>query len=100
MSQREQRRRVQVGGYTRRVNGRRQQVGGYSYRLQPRRAWGNTRRAYRSVKRKRHSDAVVYGSLAVAEIGAWTAMRGTALALTTIGLLAIALGVTVRRMTQ
>jgi len=86
-----------VRAYTRTVHGKPQRVGRTTRKLQPRRAGRNAKRAYRSVERKRHSDAVVWGSLAAAEIGAWATMRGTALLLTGIGIALVGLGIAARR---
>jgi hypothetical protein len=79
-------------------NGRR--VRSHSRKLSPGGAGRNAKRAYRAAKRKRHSDAVVWGSVAVAEITAWATMRGTAFALTAIGIALVGIGVAARRSAQ
>lgn len=74
-------------------------VKAHSRKLQPRRAGRNARRAYQLARHKRHNDAIVLGSLAAAEFGAWTVLRGTSLLLVTLGLVAVGLGVAARRWT-
>lgn len=90
---------AKVRAHTRTVRGKRQRVRPHSRKLQPSRARRNARRAYQLAKRKRHNDAIVWGSLAAAELGAWTFLRGTSLLLTTLGIIAVGLGVAARRWT-
>jgi hypothetical protein len=90
---------AKVRAHTRTVRGRRQRVKPHSRKLEPRRAGHNARRAFAAARRKRHSDALVWGSVAAAEISAWLLFRTTGLTLTAIGLALIGVGIAARRMT-
>lgn len=54
-------------------------------------AWRAWRKRGRNGKRRR-GTALLLGGLALGELGAWTALRGTGLILTTAGVLAIGVG--------
>jgi hypothetical protein len=57
--------------------------------LQSRRAARNLRRAFRALRRKKKRTALVYGGLAAGEMAGVMAIRGVALTLTTVGLVAL-----------
>lgn len=83
---------ARVRAHTRTVGGRRQQVRAHS-RLQPKRARRNARRAYRLTRRNRWGPAAAAAGIAAAEISGWLLLRGTGVALTTLGIVAVAAGV-------
>jgi hypothetical protein len=57
--------------------------------FRPRRALRNAKRASRALRRHKKGAALAFGCLATAEIGAFLAMRGAAVALTTVGVIAL-----------
>lgn len=59
--------------------------------LQARRAFRNLGKAFKAARRSRKGRAAVYATLGVAELGAWVTLRGVALSLTTVALVAGAL---------
>jgi hypothetical protein len=67
--------------------------------LSLRRVWRNAKRAWRAGRQRRHTHALVFGTVAAAELGAWAAFRGTGLVLTTIGVLAVGAGTFAMRAT-
>lgn len=91
---------AKVRSHTRTVRGRRQKVRPHSRKLQPRRAGLNAKRAWRAARRKRHSDAVVWGSVAAAEIAAYGMVQVTGFSLTAAGLALLGIGIAARRLTR
>lgn len=85
-----------VKAHTRTIHGRPVKVRQHKRKLNPGRAWHNTKRAWRLASRKQHTAAFVCGSMAAAELGAWTFMRGTSLALTAVGIAGVGLGALAR----
>jgi hypothetical protein len=57
--------------------------------VSPGHAWKMAGRAVRAARRRKRLTALVFGGLALGELGAWTALRGVGLALATAGILAI-----------
>lgn len=86
-----------VRRHTRTVAGRTVKVRRHSKKLEPARASLNARRAIRSTQLRRHSDAAVFASLALAEIAAWVTMRGVAFAVITLAIALTGLGLALRQ---
>jgi len=57
--------------------------------VSPGHAWKLLRRAFRAGRRHKKGTAAALGALALAELGAWAALRGAFLMLATAGLLAL-----------
>lgn len=57
--------------------------------FRPRRAAKNAKRAWRAIRRDKKGAAFMYGSLAMGEMAGFLTLRGIALTLTTVGLVAM-----------
>lgn len=60
--------------------------------LNTKRVKRNLKRAFKAARKHRKGKAALYGSLAVAELGGFVALRGMAFVLLTVGVVAMTLG--------
>jgi hypothetical protein len=71
-----------VRQHSRKTKGRRGLVSpGHAFKL--------AKKAFQAARRKKRATALVFGALAVGELGAWVGLRGVGVALATAGVLAI-----------
>jgi hypothetical protein len=57
--------------------------------VNPGHAWKLAKRSWRAARRKKRVTALVLGTLAFGELGAWLTLRGVSLVLVTAGMLAL-----------
>ena len=81
-------RRTKSGGTTTVRQHARRRRGGRGL-VSPGHAFKLARRAFGAARRKKRVAAVVFGGLALGELGAWLTLRGVSLALVTAGVLAL-----------